>query len=615
MYFVYFFATVLLFATLFKFILQKKITIPTSGAVNALAIFLIIQAISTIFSTDKFTSIFGYPTRLNGGLLSLFAYFVIFISAQINLDRQKAINIILAAFFASVAVAIWGIPSYFRYDPSCYVLTGKLTSSCWQKEFNPTLRIFSTLGQPNWLASYLVLTLPLTLPLLLGAKKQIQKIIIITSGALIFMAIILTTSRAGILGTAIAIVIVFALTKLKTIKNQLPALVALAITFVLITLIFGTKLTSRINEATKTAPKNSAGQSSSAPTKSALASGGTDSGQIRLIVWEGAINIFKRWPLLGAGPETFVNTYYLYRPLSHNNTTEWEFFYNKAHNEFLNYLANTGILGLGSYLAFITLAALALFKSRSENFSASIIASSLGYFATIFFGFSTVATQTIFFSLLACGLVMAKNKTSTKTYSLPYLNNRAFFTLAALTISLLGVYCLTFFARLYFADTTTRRAQNSLSAKSILNYDNANTLTPVENPYLMADFAYALGVYQDKIDNTDDKNRLAAQADLYAKKSTGIAPNNYLITQKAVKTYILIAGAKQEYTKNTLNFGNKLTQLAPTYPTSFLLLTKTQITLGDNTAALASINKALSLKPDYPEAQQLLEELGVKPIQ
>ena len=131
----------------------------------------------------------------------------------------------------------------------------------------------------------------------------------------------------------------------------------------------------------------------------------------------------------------------------------------------------------------------------------------------------------------------------------------------------------------------------------------------------MADFAYALGVYQDKIDNTDDKNRLAAQADLYAKKSTGIAPNNYLITQKAVKTYILIAGAKQEYTKNTLNFGNKLTQLAPTYPTSFLLLTKTQITLGDNTAALASINKALSLKPDYPEAQQLLEELGVKPIQ
>ena len=210
---------------------------------------------------------------------------------------------------------------------------------------------------------------------------------------------------------------------------------------------------------------------------------------------------------------------------------------------------------------------------------------------------------------------MAKNKTSTKTYNLPYLNNKAAFTLAALTISLLGVYCLTFFARLYFADTTVRRTQNSLSAKSILNYDNANTLSPVKNPYLMADFAYALGVYQDNVDNTDEKNKLAAQADLYAQKSTSIAPNNYLIAQKAVKTYILIAGAKQEYAENALNLGNKLTQLAPTYPTSFLLLAKTQITLGDNTAALASINKALSLKPDYPEAQQLLEELGVKPIQ
>ena len=39
--------------------------------------------------------------------------------------------------------------------------------------------------------------------------------------------------------------------------------------------------------------------------------------------------------------------------MGHNLTSEWDFLYNKAHNEYLNYLATTGLFGLGSYLLFI----------------------------------------------------------------------------------------------------------------------------------------------------------------------------------------------------------------------------------------------------------------------
>ena len=31
-------------------------------------------------------------------------------------------------------------------------------------------------------------------------------------------------------------------------------------------------------------------------------------------------------------------------------TSEWDYLYNKAHNEYLNYLTTTGIVGLGTHL-------------------------------------------------------------------------------------------------------------------------------------------------------------------------------------------------------------------------------------------------------------------------
>ena len=72
----------------------------------------------------------------------------------------------------------------------------------------------------------------------------------------------------------------------------------------------------------------------------------TDSAEIRRIVWSGAIEIARNYPLFGTGPETFAYAYYKYRPAEHNLTSEWDFLYNRAHNEFLNVAATSGFLGL-----------------------------------------------------------------------------------------------------------------------------------------------------------------------------------------------------------------------------------------------------------------------------
>jgi len=55
-----------------------------------------------------------------------------------------------AILASSVLVLFWGLPSHFGYDPTCLLFRGTLDVSCWTAQFLPKVRIFSTLGQPDW---------------------------------------------------------------------------------------------------------------------------------------------------------------------------------------------------------------------------------------------------------------------------------------------------------------------------------------------------------------------------------------------------------------------------------------------------------------------------------
>src|SRR5207237_1009309 len=145
-----------------------------------------------------------------------------------------------------------------------------------------------------------------------------------------------------------------------------------------------------------------------------LESGGTESGNIRRVVWKGAIDAWLSSPILGTGVETFAFAYYKHRPAAHNMTSEWDYLYNKAHNEYINYLATTGIFGLGTYLAFIgyfIILSLKEFLSPKEQTTPNNLLLSVGLFSgfiTIlianFFGFSVVITNLylFFFPLFIC---------------------------------------------------------------------------------------------------------------------------------------------------------------------------------------------------------------------
>ena len=124
----------------------------------------------------------------------------------------------------------------------------------------------------------------------------------------------------------------------------------------------------------------------------------TPSSQLRQLVWTGGLKLGLKYPLLGTGPETFAYGYYLVRPASHNLTSEWEYLYNKAHNELINQFATTGFLGLLSYLALILSLLWLIIKSQLDGQTKiALLLSQLAIHLTNFFGFSTATSQIFLF--------------------------------------------------------------------------------------------------------------------------------------------------------------------------------------------------------------------------
>jgi len=607
MHFVYLIAIVLLFGTIFKFLLARKVSLPTGLPVLAFVIFVFVQIISAFTSIDKFTSIFGYPSRLNGGLLSQFAYLIIFASALVNLNPDKVKKLLLGFIFGAIGVSVWGIPAHFGYDPSCLVFARELTSSCWQKEFDPTLRIFSTLGQPNWLASYLVIVLPISIYMAIATVRKNQKIFFFASSIVIFTALVMTNSRAGILGMFFSIIILFLLNLKTVFKNKLTWAL-LIFSFALITSVFGKFLFERFFEAKDSIQKQSAAnqiETSPAPLSQAQ---GTESGEIRLIVWQGALQAFKAKPVFGHGPETFAYSYYKFRPASHNATTEWNFFYNKAHNEFLNYLANIGLAGTLAYVIFLLSTILILLRSQN-GVSGAVIAAAIGYHTTIFFGFSIVATQTSMFLLFAAAL-SSTNMQKFKTIKINPEKNGHFILL--IIAGLLFLIAISFVTKLYFADLFFAKAKSASSSK---NYVSAIETFPLNNPFYQADYSYNLASLAIKDERKESREKYLEKVKQVIREAENASGNNLIVERRVANSYLLLGQISQESKTEAIKTATHITALAPSDPQSFITLSKTYLTFGELKAAKKAVEKALELKPGLIEGLELLDQLNLKIVE
>jgi putative inorganic carbon (hco3(-)) transporter len=432
---VYLLTVIITGAWIWKSINEKEIKIKKTPFDIPILLFFGSQLLSALFSVDTHLSWFGYYSRFNGGILSLISYVLLYyafvsnfvsesdhdsensnaqytnykhhqnqpsnhptIQHANNLSIQQSTfisRLLTISLISACVIGLYGILEHFGID-----------AHVWVQDVRN--RVFSSLGQPNWLAAYLTALIPLTWYYVLKSQISNNKLQTNTNNhiqnskrfgieifgiicnlefviwnlvsIIFFVTLIFTGSRSGLLAFGIEFIVFwgFVIINSRFIENKeknvflsstnnkqiTKTFYTTSIIYLLIIFIIGTRINfvdqflyskEILHRFIHTKESIVDTQSAQAGT-SLLVTGGTESGEIRKYVWQAAFDAWKesyKTMAIGTGTETFTIAFFKHKPVGHNITSEWDFLYNKAHNEYLNYLTTTGILGLGSYLLFI----------------------------------------------------------------------------------------------------------------------------------------------------------------------------------------------------------------------------------------------------------------------
>jgi len=507
--------TIILFTHLYNYAHAKVSLFRKTNLTIPLLLFIFSQILSTFFSIDRHTSIFGYYSRLNGGLLSTISYSLLYFILCIYITPKLQKQIIKFILISGSLVATWGILEHFGIDKHYWI----------QDVQN---RVFSTLGQPNWLAAYLNILIPFSFNSPLAI--------------LFFICLIFTKSKSGII--ACLLILPFCFKKSKITYINYFIIICLALSFFLIKKP-STPIPSNFNITAST--------------------------DIRKIVWQGAIDLYKQYPIFGTGVETFAYTYYWTRPASHNLTSEWDFLYNKAHNEYINFLATTGTFGFLAY-TFLLLCTIYLFISKKQFI---FLASYLSILITNFAGFSVVITSLFLFLLPALVLnPISKPKTKPQKWII-------------FPILLSTIYILKSIIFFYFADIAY--------AKS--DYKTAISLNPYEPIY------YSVASLQAAKSN---QINLAIN---YSNKAITISPANINILKERAQMFLYLSTKDPSYFKNSIDTLEFITTLAPTDPKVYYLIGQFLTAANKIDESIPFYQKAIELKSNYDDAYFALAKI------
>lgn len=614
----YFLTTVIVSAWLIRMVVEKHPIFRRTILDIPLILFLGSQIISTIYSIDRHTSFWGYYSRFNGGLLSLISYLLLYWAYVSNMDKEKTLYTMRYALYATTLVAAYGIAEHFGID-----------AEFWVQKVQE--RVFSTLGQPNWLAAWLVALIPLTWALAYSEKEKLfKKKLLPFFGyglfVIFYLCLLYTKSRSGLFGLAIAYAAFWGLIgfiNLKRLKKLIKPFVIINFILIIITAFVGTPWTPQAGQLInkfrpQPTPEPEEATISAEPEIVPFVS---ESGDIRKIVWQGAIEIWKDYPIFGTGVETFAYSYYWHRPRAHNDVSEWDLLYNKAHNEYLTILANTGLVGLITYLGLIgvfLIWALKQIISKKSVLAIALLAGYISILITNFFGFSVVAVNLLFFLMPAMSIVLTSNLRGSGINEPPRLGRTKSVVIktkqkiAIIIILIFAISTIIYLAKFWYADTRFAVAEklndSAWYEKGYNELQTAISLHPGE-PYYRSEMSLALAGLAKLADESDDATLSAQLAKMAIDESDltlKISPYHLNFWKERAKMFIALAEIDSKYQQNALDTLLQAAELAPTDAKVFYNLGLLYSHLDQIDTAIKTMEHTVELKPNYDKARYAL---------
>ena len=369
---------------------------PLDWAVGA---FMLAVLAATAFSVDHRLSVYGHYKRYED-VFTLLIYGLLYFVATNNLKAADTRRLITIWLVTAGLVSAYAVSQYAGFD---FVTTSVIDG-----------RAISTLGNPVFLGSWLVLTLPLGVGRWLEAQgpsgARPTRVGYLMLSLLILAAIVVSFSRGAWLALPVAaIVLALARRRAGLAVRGREGLAWVALGVIVFSVFAAVNFIRPAGAGHGVVERIVAGADLSRGTT-----------KTRLLLWRTALAEIPERPLLGFGPDALGPVYDVslsaeYREFEPTARID------KAHNEFLNVATTTGLVGLFAYLTVILLFVQVAWSSLAERDidqrdrrlkaeGAALTAGILGYLTAVQFSFSQVEVSVFFWlalalAVLALGLV------------------------------------------------------------------------------------------------------------------------------------------------------------------------------------------------------------------
>ena len=361
---------ILLLVWIIKMLSEKEIRLVRTPFDLPIALFIFFALLSLIKA-------FNFDAGLQG-LFEVITYIFLFYVVANNVKTPKQVErLFIPIFLAATLVSIEGILE--NWGLGVLVTRGERPPE-----------IFSFLGNPNYIAQYLIIVLPLSITLSLFASHKVKRSLSIIVSLILIFCLFLTFARGAWLGFIASLIFLGFALPLPRLKRQFKWLIPLALILVIIASYFVLSQETFRKELFRRIPA-------------------------RIINWKSTLLMIKARPILGSG---IGNLYYVlpqylspefHKILPMQRIAE-------SHNDYLHIWAEIGILGL---LAFIW-SVIIYFRKGFQRFregkkyqKALIVAFMAAIIATLVqslvsFNLHRPVPNLMFWSILALTLVSQK---------------------------------------------------------------------------------------------------------------------------------------------------------------------------------------------------------------
>lgn len=361
----------------------KKLSVTDYSFVVLIIVFTV-----SLFCSDNVSDGFIGESGRFCGYLTFIIFFLVYLIITRNYIYKEYVFVVFAA--AVIFVFLLGILNSFGIDP-LGMYEGY--SDEVRKDY------VSTIGNKNFMSAFCCVTVPAFFVLFLHNKSSLRLLYLLTAVIGLF-AMIRCDSMSGYLG----FVPVFAVLSLFYTRNKYRKLFwilvavysAVVVTFLALFIYF-----TFIDTVT--------------PLGGFMRFFRFDDkwGTHRGYMWNKSFEIFKRYNikniLFGCGPDGY---YRVFEPYFGELYTRFgDSVNNAAHNELLNYLITTGVLGLAAYLTLVISALVRAFKAASKNTLALAFAAPvLCYLFQSIVNVSTIIVLPFLFIFIALAENISKNE-------------------------------------------------------------------------------------------------------------------------------------------------------------------------------------------------------------